>query len=82
MSGIDEKEFYDDQKPESENYKHQAVVAVSAVDTAAALVSGEDVELTPEEEKRILRKIDFHILPLMCSTCRVCLCGHRLADLE
>ena len=37
------------------------------VDTAAQLVAGEQIELDPAEALRIRRKIDWHILPLMCS---------------
>ena len=38
------------------------------VDTAAQLAAGLDEELTPEEATRIRKKIDWHIMPLMCST--------------
>lgn len=37
------------------------------VDTAAQLVAGQDVHLDPQEALRIRKKIDWHILPLMCS---------------
>lgn len=37
------------------------------VDTAAQLVAGEHIELDPAEALRIRRKIDWHILPMMCS---------------
>ncbi len=37
------------------------------VDTAAQLAAGLDEELTPEEATRLRKKIDWHILPLMCS---------------
>jgi hypothetical protein len=38
------------------------------VDTAAALVAGQDEgELDPAEARRIRKKIDWHILPMMCS---------------
>lgn len=42
-------------------------VATYTLDTAAVLVAAEDVVLTPEEAKRLRKKIDRHILPLMCS---------------
>ncbi|KAI0819437.1 MFS general substrate transporter [Trametes gibbosa] len=41
-------------------------VADEDVDTAAKLAAGLDQDLTPEEFDRIRRKIDWHILPLMC----------------
>ncbi|OSD00722.1 MFS general substrate transporter [Trametes coccinea BRFM310] len=45
---------------------HVAVAADKDVDTAAQLAAGLDAELTPEESIRIRKKIDWHILPLMC----------------
>ena len=42
-------------------------VADKDVDTAAQLAAGLDEELSPEEATRIRKKIDWHILPLMCS---------------
>ena len=51
--------------------KVQVNVHVAAVDkdvdTAAQLAAGIDQELTPEESNRLRKKIDWHILPLMCS---------------
>ncbi|KAJ7615528.1 MFS general substrate transporter [Roridomyces roridus] len=41
-------------------------VSADQVDTAAALVSGKDVTVSPEESVRIRNKIDRHILPFMC----------------
>ncbi|KAF9558501.1 MFS general substrate transporter [Agrocybe pediades] len=55
----------------SENEKHvvekNALVAVTTkeVDTAAELAAGEG-EVDPEEALRVRKKIDRHILPLMC----------------
>ncbi|PPR00815.1 hypothetical protein CVT26_012456 [Gymnopilus dilepis] len=45
------------------------IVAVSTreVDTAAELASGDQGPLDPAESLRVRRKIDKHILPLMCS---------------
>ncbi len=31
-----------------------------------AFADGEVITLTPEEEKRLLRKIDFNLMPLLC----------------
>ena len=42
-------------------------VADREVDTAAQLAAALDGELTPEESTRLRKKIDWHILPLMCS---------------
>ncbi|KAI2473272.1 major facilitator superfamily transporter allantoate [Annulohypoxylon bovei var. microspora] len=35
-------------------------------DEALKLVTGEVVVLTPEDEKKLLRKIDLHLMPLLC----------------
>ncbi|KAJ7508955.1 major facilitator superfamily domain-containing protein [Mycena galericulata] len=49
------------------NEKHaHTEVTVSEVDTGAALVYGEHGQLDPAEALRVRRKIDYHILPLMC----------------
>jgi hypothetical protein len=43
-------------------------VDVSNLDTAAAVVAGTgDIELDATEAKRIRAKIDWHLMPLMCS---------------
>lgn len=43
---------------------------VAGVDDADAalqfLAAGETIEMTPEDEKRLVRKIDMRIVPLMC----------------
>lgn len=49
----------------SELNVHVALVT-DDVDTGAALVAGKHVEITPEEARRIQRKIDRHLMPLMC----------------
>lgn len=36
------------------------------VDTAAALAAGHDETIDPEEAARLRRKIDWHLMPLMC----------------
>ncbi|KAF7341599.1 MFS general substrate transporter [Mycena sanguinolenta] len=41
-------------------------VSVADVDTGAVLACGVDVDLDPDEAVRIRKKIDRHILPLMC----------------
>ncbi|KAJ3506872.1 hypothetical protein NLJ89_g6626 [Agrocybe chaxingu] len=47
--------------------KHDFVaVATSEVDTAAELAAGDHGPLDPAEALRIRKKIDLHILPLMC----------------
>ncbi|KAJ7050639.1 MFS general substrate transporter [Mycena amicta] len=45
---------------------HLVAVTAEEVDTGAALVAGDHGELDPVEAARVLRKIDLHILPLMC----------------
>ncbi|KAH9942119.1 MFS general substrate transporter [Amylocystis lapponica] len=46
---------------------HSVSVATSDVDTGAQLVAGDDVDLDPAEADRIRKKIDWHVLPLMCT---------------
>ncbi|KAF5362795.1 hypothetical protein D9757_011022 [Collybiopsis confluens] len=45
---------------------HHVEVSTKEVDTAAALLAGEAGEIDPAEARRIRKKIDLHILPLMC----------------
>ena len=52
--------------------QHHLAFKTDQVDTGAQLVAGEQIELDPAEARRIRKKIDWHILPLMCSTCNVC----------
>ena len=39
------------------------------VDTGAQLVAGTNIQVDPQEALRVRRKIDWHIMPLMCSGC-------------
>ncbi|KAF8212762.1 MFS general substrate transporter [Mycena galopus ATCC 62051] len=57
-----EKEISVDEKHHHDGVK----VSATEVDTGAALVFGEHGELDPAEALRVRRKIDHHILPLMC----------------
>ncbi|RPD66615.1 MFS general substrate transporter [Lentinus tigrinus ALCF2SS1-7] len=41
-------------------------VATQDVDVAAGLTAGKEVSFTPEEAARVRRKIDWHLMPLMC----------------
>lgn len=41
-------------------------VSARAIDPAMAVTGGEVVQFSPEEENAVLRKIDWHLLPLMC----------------
>ncbi|KAJ7618009.1 major facilitator superfamily domain-containing protein [Roridomyces roridus] len=59
-SSIDDKHSSDEKKGNVE-----LEVSVEVVDTGALLVSG-DAELDPAEALRVRKKIDRHILPLMC----------------
>lgn len=45
---------------------HHVAFTNDQVDTAAQLVAGQDIELDPAEAARIRRKIDWHIMPMMC----------------
>lgn len=52
----------------SHSEKHDTIaVETKNVDTAAALLNGDEGELDPAEALRVRRKIDLHIMPLMCS---------------
>lgn len=42
------------------------------VDTAAELVAGRELELDATEARRIRRKIDWHLMPMMCSKLPIC----------
>ncbi|KAJ7739470.1 MFS general substrate transporter [Mycena maculata] len=46
--------------------KHAMEVSVAEVDTGAALVYGDHGLLDPAKALHVRRKIDYHILPLMC----------------
>ncbi|KAI0053755.1 MFS general substrate transporter [Auriscalpium vulgare] len=62
MGSLSEKSSQD------EKHDHGVSVDVDVVDTGAHLVAGTNVVLDEAEGLRIRRKIDKHILPLMCST--------------
>ncbi|KAG6902417.1 hypothetical protein C0995_000343 [Termitomyces sp. Mi166 len=62
-SDADSKKSLDEKVP-NEKRDHVAV-STKVVDTAAELSSG-DVEIDPAEALRVRKKIDYHILPLMC----------------
>ncbi|KAF5343547.1 hypothetical protein D9758_012943 [Tetrapyrgos nigripes] len=64
MSDTDEK--YDTRLRDEKNVHHVEVLA-EQVDTAAVLVAGSTGMLDPKEAERVLKKIDWHILPLMCT---------------
>ncbi len=57
----------DEKRPEkdSEVVEHHLAFSGDQVDTGAQLVAG-GVDLDPAEALRIRKKIDWHILPLMC----------------
>ncbi|KAF7368275.1 MFS general substrate transporter [Mycena venus] len=61
----------DKRNDEKQEVVDVSVVEVSAadVDTGAVLASGVDIDLDPDEAVRIRKKIDRHILPLMCGMC-------------
>jgi hypothetical protein len=60
-----EQPISDNEKVESKSY-----AAVYTLDTAAILFAAGDMTLTPEEAKRLRKKIDWHLLPLMSSASR------------
>jgi hypothetical protein len=76
MSDVDIKEPYQNDSKYDTKHPH---VAASAVDTAAAVVSGNEGELEHGEAMRIRKKIDWHILPLMCGElCNICTLSRSL----
>ncbi|TFY71367.1 hypothetical protein EVG20_g1640 [Dentipellis fragilis] len=46
--------------------KHPAVYDKTVVDTAAVLVAGTEGDVDPQEAARLRRKLDWHLMPLMC----------------
>ena len=51
----------------SEKGDHHVEVNVNQVDTAAQVAAGAVGVLDPKEADRVRKKIDMHVLPLMCS---------------
>jgi hypothetical protein len=60
-----EKGAYNDAPKVGSVLKHAD--AADADEALQALANGEAVPMTPEEEKKLLRKIDFHMMPLLCT---------------
>ncbi|KAJ6550314.1 MFS general substrate transporter [Mycena capillaripes] len=60
---MDTSSEFDDKKPTATG---AIEVSVYDVDTGAALASSGDTELDPQEALQLRKKIDRHILPLMC----------------
>jgi MFS transporter, ACS family, allantoate permease len=54
--------------PETTHVVHHLAFNQEQADTAAGLLAGKDIELDAAEARRIRRKIDWHVMPLMCST--------------
>ncbi|KAK5713747.1 hypothetical protein LTR17_017514 [Elasticomyces elasticus] len=52
---------------EADHHPEKALTAPGALDDTYALYSADDV-IDPEEARKVLRKIDWHILPLLCGT--------------
>ncbi|KAI0072273.1 MFS general substrate transporter [Panus rudis PR-1116 ss-1] len=46
--------------------QHLAHVASADLDVAAQLTAGKEVKFTSEQAERVRRKIDWHLMPLMC----------------
>ena len=59
--------FSDTDEKKGAHVDVHVAVADREVDTAAQLVAALNEEITPEESMRLRKKIDWHILPLMCS---------------
>lgn len=54
-----------------EKHGEHDVVNAYDVDVAAQLTSGTGVAIDPAESARVRRKIDLHLMPLMCGACPV-----------
>lgn len=54
--------------PEKDYPVKPAVVDRNADDALRFIVEGEVISMSPEEEKKLVRKIDFMILPLLCTS--------------
>ncbi|KAJ8592376.1 hypothetical protein M405DRAFT_889850 [Rhizopogon salebrosus TDB-379] len=67
---------------EAGNNTHGAVAAEDDVDTGAALVAGISGDLDPAEAARVRRKIDFGILPMMCTLYWWVLLGIDTEDID
>lgn len=48
------------------NLESKNVQEAQAVDVAAVLTAGQKIDVDPSEAARVRRKIDWHIMPLMC----------------
>lgn len=46
--------------------QHTHKVTLQSADKAAALVAGFHAEITEEEKNRVKRKIDWHLMPILC----------------
>ncbi|RAL02670.1 major facilitator superfamily transporter allantoate [Aspergillus ibericus CBS 121593] len=55
-----------DEQPTKADLAAGEIIESPAVDPALLLTGGTVVEFTPEEERQLLRKIDRHMLPLLC----------------
>ncbi|KAJ7851189.1 MFS general substrate transporter [Mycena leptocephala] len=59
-------DWADEERVKLEKDRHAVEVSAKDVDTGAALMYGEHEELDPAEALRVRKKIDYHVLPLMC----------------
>jgi len=57
---------FDEKSLSGNKISHGVAVSSREVDTGAALFAGAEIELDDAERTRIRKKIDWHILPLMC----------------
>ena len=53
--------------PEKDYPVKPTVVDKDADDALKFIVEGEVISMSPEEERKLVRKIDFMILPLLCT---------------
>ena len=70
-ASVDVKSIYDPASTGKGDVRHIAF-GQTQVDTAAELVTGQELELDTKEADRIRRKIDWHLMPMMCSTFSMC----------
>ena len=58
------------EKPQMHSDKMGGIIEVDEDgDEAGKLMSGQRVDFTEEEERRVLRRIDWRLMPLMAVTC-------------
>lgn len=62
---------------DKEDVKGEGPGNANSVDAALQFIqNGEVISMTPEQEKRLVRKIDLMLIPLMCLYCLAAISPH------